>query len=72
MTQIEFIRTFGTFAVKDRIAIARQLKSKVLDDLFEELDAQMPDIDMSISEIQAEIQADRNEQKQKAENSPRC
>lgn len=72
MTQTEFIRTFESFAVKDRIAIARQLKSKVLDDLFEELDAQMPDIDMSISEIQEEIKADRNEQKQKAENSPRC
>lgn len=72
MTQTEFIRTFESFAVKDRIAIARQLKSKVLDDLFEELDAQMPDIEMSISEIQEEIKADRNEQKQKAENSPRC
>lgn len=72
MTQTDFIKTFESFAVKDRIAIARQLKSKVLDDLFEELDAQMPDIDMSISEIQEEIKADRNEQKQKAENSPRC
>lgn len=72
MTQTDFIKTFESFAVKDRIAIARQLKSKVLDDLFEELDAQMPDIEMSISEIQEEIKADRNEQKQKAENSPRC
>lgn len=72
MTQTDFIKTFEAFAVKDRIAIARQLKSKVLDDLFEELDAQMPDIEMSISEIQEEIKADRNEQKQKAENSPRC
>jgi len=71
MTQTDFIKAFESFTVKDRIAIARQLKSKVLDDLFEELDAQMPDIEMSISEIQAEIQADRDEQKQKAENSPR-
>jgi hypothetical protein len=67
MTQTEFIKTFESFPVKDRIAIARQLKSKVLDDLFEELDAQMPDIEMSISEIQAEIQADRDEQRKKAE-----
>jgi hypothetical protein len=68
MTQTEFIKTFEAFSTKDRIAIARQLKAKVLDDLFEELDAKMPDIDMSIAEIQEEIKADRHEQKQKAEH----
>ena len=40
MTQTEFIKTFETFSAKDRRIIARKLQVRLLDDLFEELDAE--------------------------------
>ena len=68
MTQTEFIKTFESFSAKDRRAIARKLQVRLLDDLFEELDAEMPDVEMSTEEIQAEINAYRSEKKQKAQD----
>ncbi|MGA0558874.1 hypothetical protein ACO2Q8_19615 [Larkinella sp. VNQ87] len=68
MTPTEFIRTFESFSAKDRLTIAKKLQVRVLDDLFEELDAEMPDVDISLEEIQSEINAYRHEQK--AESRP--
>ncbi|NIJ54616.1 hypothetical protein [Dyadobacter arcticus] len=38
----------------------------MIDQLFEELDAELPDVEMSSQEIQDEINAYRNEKNQKA------
>ena len=66
MTQTEVIKAFEALPVRARLAVARKLRTKVLDDLFEELDAEMPDVEMTTEEIQQEIKAYRNEQKQDA------
>lgn len=63
MTQTDFIKTFESFSAKDRRAIARKIHVRVLDDLFEELDAEMPDVNLSTEEVQEEINAYRNEKK---------
>ncbi|GAB3313987.1 hypothetical protein GCM10027299_01570 [Larkinella ripae] len=68
MTQTEFIKTFETFSAKDRLAIAKKLQVRLLDDLFDELDAEMPDSELSSEEIQEEINAYRHEKRQKAQN----
>lgn len=70
MTQTEFIRTFDSFPVRERLAIAKKIQSRMIDELFEELDAELPDMTISIEEIQEEIKAYRNDQKQKAQNRP--
>lgn len=70
MTQTDFIKTFESFSPQARRAIAKKLHVRVLDDLFEELDAEMPDVEMSAQEIQEEINAYRNEKK--AQNRSGC
>ena len=68
MTQTDFIKTFESFSPKDRRTIAKKIQVRLLDDFFEELDAEMPDVEMSAEEIQEEINAYRNEKK--AQNRP--
>ena len=63
MTQSDFIKTFEFFSPKDRRIIAKKIQVRLLDDFFEELDAEMPDVEMSTEEIQGEINAHRNEKK---------
>ncbi len=70
MTQTDFIKTFESFSPKDRRTIARKIQVRLLDDLFEELDAEMPDIDMSAEEIQEEIRAYRNENRKPVRQCP--
>ncbi|MCP1385847.1 MULTISPECIES: hypothetical protein [Runella] len=65
MTQTEFIRTFNAFPTKDRLAIAKKIQLQMADELFDELDAELPDVEISMSEIQKEIKAFRNAQKKK-------
>lgn len=65
MTQTEFIRTFNAFPAKDRLAIAKKIQLQMADELFDELDAELPDVEISMSEIQKEIKAFRNAQKKK-------
>ncbi|AXE18716.1 hypothetical protein DR864_13625 [Runella rosea] len=65
MTQTEFIRTFNAFPAKDRLAIAKKIQLQMADELFDELDAELPDVEISMSEIQKEINAFRNAQKKK-------
>lgn len=45
---------------KDKLVIAKKIQLQVADDLFEELDAEMPDVEMSSEEIQKEINAYRH------------
>ncbi len=66
MTQIEFIKTFEAFPAKTRLAIARKIQARMSDELFAELDAELPDISVTTDEIQQEIKAYRREQKKKA------
>jgi hypothetical protein len=70
MTQTEFIKTFEAFPARARLAIAKKIQDRMIDQLFEELDAELPDVEMSTQEIQDEINAYRNEKKQKAQHRP--
>ncbi|WP_019987404.1 hypothetical protein [Rudanella lutea] len=63
MTQTEFIKTFETFPAKARLAIARKIQARMIDELFEELNADLPDAPLTTDEIQQEIDAYRREQK---------
>jgi len=63
MTQVEFIQTFNAFSAKERLAIAKKIQLQMADELFEELDADLPDLDISTAEIQKEIKAFRNAKK---------
>ena len=65
MTQVEFINTFSTFPMKDRVAIAKKIQLQVADELFNELNLELPDVEISTAEIQKEIRAFRNAQKKK-------
>jgi hypothetical protein len=70
MTQTEFIKTFEAFPARVRLVIAKKIQDRMIDQLFEELDADLPDVEMSTQEIQDEINAYRNEKKQKAQHRP--
>lgn len=59
-TQTEILKAFEALPAKARLAVAKRIQLNVADQLFEELDAEMPDIEMSSEEIQAEINAYRN------------
>lgn len=59
-TQTEILEAFAALPVKDRLAVAKRIQLNVADELFEELDAEMPDVEMASEEIQAEINAYRN------------
>ena len=65
MTQVEFIKAFNAFPAKDRLLIAKKIQLQMADELFEELDAELPNVDMPTAEIQKEIKAFRNAQKKK-------
>ncbi len=59
-TQTEILKAFEALPVKDKLAVAKRIQLNISDELFEELDAEMPDVEMSSEEIQAEINAYRN------------
>lgn len=63
MTQLEFIQTFNAFSAKEKLAIAKKIQLQMADVLFDELDAELPDMDISTAEIQEEIKAFRNAKK---------
>lgn len=70
MTQTEFIKTFEAFPAKTRLAIAKKIQARMSDELFEALDAELPDVAMTTDEIQQEIKAYRREQKKKTPARP--
>lgn len=65
MTQTDLIKAFDTLPRGQKLIVARKIQLRVADDLFEELDAELPDVQMSSDEIQKEIKAYRNAQKKK-------
>lgn len=65
MTQVEFIKAFNRFSIEEKVQIARKIQLQIADVLFEDLDANLPDVGISTAEIQEEIKDFRNEQKSK-------
>jgi hypothetical protein len=65
MTQVEFIKAFNRFSIEEKVQIARKIQLQIADVLFEDLDADLPDVGISTAEIQEEIKDFRNEQKSK-------
>ncbi|WP_161597053.1 hypothetical protein [Dyadobacter flavalbus] len=63
MTQTEVIEAFDTLPKGQQLIVAREIQLRVADDLFEELDQELPDSDISIEDIQKEITAYRNARK---------
>ncbi len=59
-TQTQILQAFESLPKKDKLVIAKKIQLQVADDLFEELDAEMPDVEMSSEEIQKEINAYRH------------
>lgn len=60
MSQREVIQAFNTLPPKQRFAIAKKLQLQMADELFEDLDAELPDVPLSTQEIQKEIKVYRN------------
>ena len=65
MSQREVIQAFNLLPPKQRLAIAKKIQLQMADELFEDLDAELPDVQLSTQAIQKEINAYRNAQKKK-------
>lgn len=65
MSQREVIQAFNALPPKQRFAIAKRIQLQMADELFEDLDADLPDMQLSTQEIQKEIKAYRNAKKKK-------
>ena len=63
MSQREVILAFNSLPPKQKLAIAKKIQLQMADELFEDLDTQLPNVSMSTQEIQQEIIAYRNAQK---------
>jgi uncharacterized protein with NAD-binding domain and iron-sulfur cluster len=44
MTQVEFIKAFNRFSIEEKVQIARKIQLQIADVLFEDLDADLPDV----------------------------
>jgi hypothetical protein len=60
MTQIEVLKGFESLSPKQRLMVAKKIQTKMSDELFADLDMELPDIDMSESEIMKEVKAVSN------------
>ncbi|GAB4028858.1 hypothetical protein [Spirosoma koreense] len=65
MSQHEVIQAFNALPPKQRLAIAKKIQLQMADELFDDLDAELPNVSISTQEIQQEIIAYRNAQKKK-------
>lgn len=65
MTQTDVISAFDTLPVKERLMVAKKIQLRVADELFEDLDREFPDTEISPEEIQKEITSYRNARKKK-------
>lgn len=63
MSQREVIQAFNSLPPKQKLAIAKKIQLQMADELFEDLDIELPNVPMSTQEIQQEIIAYRNAQK---------
>ncbi len=59
MTQIEVLKGFESLSPKQRLMVAKKIQTTMSDELFADLDMELPDIDMSESEIMKEVKAVR-------------
>jgi len=62
MTQIEVLKGFESLSPMQRLMVAKKIQTKMSDELFADLDMELPDIDMSESEIMKEVKAVRSAQ----------
>jgi hypothetical protein len=63
MSQREVIQAFNSLPPAQRLATAKKIQLQMADELFEDLDAELPDVELSTQEIQKEIKAYRNVKK---------
>ena len=59
MIQIEVLKGFESLNPKQRLMVAKKIQTKMSDELFADIDMELPDIDMSESEIMKEAKAVR-------------
>lgn len=57
---MEVLKGFESLSPKQRLMVAKKIQSKMSDELFADIDMELPDIDMSESEIMQEVKAVRN------------
>lgn len=55
MTQIEVLKGSESLSPKQRLIVAKKIQTKMSDEFFADLDMELPDIDMSESEIMKEV-----------------
>ena len=60
MTQIEVLKGFESLSPKQRLIIAKKIQTKMSDELFADIDMELPNIDMSEGEIMQEVKTVRN------------
>jgi hypothetical protein len=65
MTQTEIIKAFDILPKGQKLIVARKIQLRMADDLFAEIDIELPDIQVSTSDIQKEIKAYRHAKKKK-------
>lgn len=65
MSQREVIQAFNSLPPKQRLAIAKKIQLQMADELFDDLDAELPDVELSTQDIQKEIKGYRDAQKKK-------
>ncbi|MDZ7900338.1 MAG: hypothetical protein U5N85_20220 [Arcicella sp.] len=63
MTQIEILKNFESLSPKQRLMVAKKIQIKMSDELFADFNMELPDIDMSESEIMQEVKAVREHTK---------
>ncbi|WP_041257302.1 hypothetical protein [Fibrella aestuarina] len=60
MTRTEFIKAFDAFPKREQVLIAKKIQAKMADELFEELDRELPDVAISMTDIASEVKAHRH------------
>lgn len=60
MTQIEVLKGFESLTPKQRLMVAKKIQFKMSDELFADIDMELPNLEMSEAEIMKEVKAVRN------------
>ena len=68
MTRTEFINTFNSFPPKNKLLIVKQIQAQMSDTLFDEIDSELPDVEISMTEIINEVKAYRNARREKTQS----
>nr|WP_295925219.1 hypothetical protein [uncultured Dyadobacter sp.] len=63
MTPFEIMEGFEALSKDEKLIVARKIQMQMADELFDELDALLPDVPITEDEIQQEIDAYRNERR---------